>query len=311
MQTTGADAIIRSREAETGTHPVGGPADEANTRHRVPGARLDSKFTDEQAPQPQSRLVLRLFSWMVLWYMRRQFHAIRIAHADRFHAYDRPLIVSMNHPSWWDPLTCITLYRNLMPAYFHFAPMDAAALRQYGFFRKIGLFPIEMGTARGAAQFLRGGRAVLAEKRNVLWVTPQGEFTDARQRPPHFRPGLGALVRRMESCTILPLAIEYGYWDERLPEALLLCGEPVQVARGADHTAAEWTALLERSLESAQDELAALSSSRNPAHFTSLAAGGVGVGGLYQLWQRLLARLRGEVYNPEHGSIRPHHSSNS
>ncbi len=258
----------------------------------------------QSRPQPQSRLVLWLFSWMILWYMRRQFHAVRMAHAARFRSYGRPLIVCLNHPSWWDPLTCITLYRNLMPQHFHYAPMDANALRQYGFFRKIGLFPVEMGTARGAAQFLRGGRAVLADQSNVLWVTPQGEFTDARQRPPRFRPGLGSLVSHMESCTILPLAIEYTHWDERLPEALLLCGEPVHVERGADRTSAQWTTLLEKGLQAAQDDLAAMASSRNPNGFQTLAAGGVGVGGFYQLWQRLRSRLRREPYKPDHGSIR-------
>ena len=253
--------------------------------------------------QPQSRVVMWLFGWVIARYIRRQFHAVRMAHAERFRALDQPLIVCVNHPSWWDPLTCITVYRNLMPNHLHYAPMDADALRQYGFFRKIGLFPIEMGTARGAAQFLRGGREVLANPRNVLWVTPQGEFTDQRQRPTRFKPGLGALVHRMGSCTVLPLAIEYTYWDQRLPEVLLLCGAPVRVENSRERTPAEWTAILEDALEAAQNELVALAKDRDAKNFSTLAAGGVGVGGLYQLWQRLRARMRGEAYKPEHHGI--------
>ncbi len=262
----------------------------------------------EDGVRPQSRLVLWLFSWTVNWYMRRQFHAVRMAHPERFHQYGHPLIVCINHPSWWDPLTCITVYRHLMPSHFHFAPMDADALKQYGFFRKIGLFPIEMGTVKGAAQFLRGGREVLAGQRNVLWVTPQGQFTDQRQRPVHFKPGLGMLVHRMGNCTVLPLAIEYTYWDERLPEVLLLCGEPLHIKQSSheqssQRTPAEWTSALESRLEATQDELAILARSRDAGHFTILSAGGAGVGGVYQLWQRLRARLRGEAYKPEHGGI--------
>ena len=249
-------------------------------------------------------MALSLFSNVIWWYMRRHFHAVRMAHVERFRAYDKPLIVCMNHPSWWDPLTCITVYRNLMPSYLHYAPMDADALRQYGFFRRIGLFPIEMGTARGAAQFLRGGQAVLRDPKNVLWVTAHGEFTDVRKRPVEFRPGLGLLLRRLETCTVLPLAMEYTHWDERLPEVLLNCGEPLQVDEGKAHTANEWTALLERRMEATQDELAQLATKRDARDFNTLAAGGVGVGGVYELWQRLRSRLRGEVYKPEHGSIR-------
>ena len=45
----------------------------------------------------------------------------------------------------------------------------------------------------------------------MLWVTPQGEFVDARTRPLEFKPGLAALAARVArvegGCTVLPLAI--------------------------------------------------------------------------------------------------------
>ena len=40
--------------------------------------------------------------------------------------------------------------------------MDAAALERYGILKRVGVFGVEMKTARGAAQFLRTGLAILA-----------------------------------------------------------------------------------------------------------------------------------------------------
>lgn len=40
--------------------------------------------------------------------------------------------------------------------------MDAAALKHYAFLRKLGLFVVETGTRRGAAQFLRTAHEFIA-----------------------------------------------------------------------------------------------------------------------------------------------------
>jgi 1-acyl-sn-glycerol-3-phosphate acyltransferase len=182
--------------------------------------------------------------------------------------------------------------------------MDAAALKHYGMFRKLGMFPIESGTLRGAAQFLRAAREILSTPNSVLWVTPEGQFTDMRTRPPVFRPGLAALVARTGACTVVPLALEYTFWDERLPEILISCGEAIKIPDGQLTNASEWSEQLAAGLANAQDELAALAKLRDPALFTTILSGGVGIGAVYDAWKRLLALLGGRVYQGSHGSIR-------
>ncbi len=209
----------------------------------------------------------------------------------------RPLIVCMNHPSWWDPLMGYLLSRRLAPERRHYAPMDARAFTRYQVLSKIGLFPVEQGTARGAVQFLRAADGVFRDPDAVLWVTPQGTFTDARARPAGFRPGLAALLRRMPRVTVLPIALEYTFWDERLPEALALLGEPIPCERG--HPAMD----LERAMAEAQDELAGLAQRRDPAPFVSALAGRSGTAGVYELWERARALLGGKRYEAEHASV--------
>jgi 1-acyl-sn-glycerol-3-phosphate acyltransferase len=251
-----------------------------------------------------SRRLLSLFSHYLDWYIGRHFHALRLANPGRFPTTNTPLIIFANHASWWDPLACIVMSRHLLPEASHYGPIDTAALTYYGFLRKLGLFPVENGTPRGAAQFLRAAHQILSTPNSVLWVTPEGRFTDMRTRPAVFRPGLAALVARLGACTLVPLAFEYTFWDERLPEILVSCGQPLEVTDGKLHSAEEWNDRLAVALAATQDELAALAKLRDPARFETILSGRVGISGVYEAWKRFVALLTGRVYEGSHGSIR-------
>ena len=259
-----------------------------------------------------SRGLLRVFGIYLRWYLRRHFHALRVSGLERLvRDGGKPLVVFLNHASWWDPLTCILLARALMPEAEHYAPMDAEALAHYGFFRRLGMFPVEIDTPRGAVQFLRASEAVLGRRGAVLWVTPQGRFADARVRPLELKTGLGALAARLAAdghgAVFLPLAIEYTYWNERLPEILVRCGEPVRLGgsgAGGELVTDAVTDLLAEALMRTQDELAALAVARDAGPFVTLAAGRAGVGGVYSLWGRVRGMLGGRRYVAEHDAIK-------
>ncbi len=253
---------------------------------------------------PPSRRLLSFFSSYLHWYIGRHFHAVRVANRGRVPTTIGPLIVFANHASWWDPLACIVMSRHFFPAASHYGPMDAGALKHYGFLRRLGLFPVENGTRRGAIQFLRAAHQILSTPNSVLWVTPEGRFTDMRTRPAIFRPGLAALVARLGACTLVPLAFEYTFWDERLPEILVSCGQPLEVTDGKLNSAAEWNQWLEAALTATQDELAALAKLRDPKRFETILSGRVGISGVYETWKRFVALLTGRVYQGSHGSIR-------
>jgi len=248
--------------------------------------------------------VLAFFRRIVRGYFRRHFHAVRVCGTSRFKDDGGPLIVYGNHASWWDPMASILLAWKLMPARSHFAPMDAEALARYGILRSVGIFPVEMNSARGAAQFLRTGEAILRGG-GVVWVTPQGRFVDPRVRPLEFKPGLAALASRAAakfgSCTVLPLAMEYTFWDERLPEALLRFGRPVRVPAG--ETAAELQMRLLDALDATMEELRDLAVKRDASAFATLLRGAQGTGGFYALGKRIAATVLRRPYRPEHTAI--------
>lgn len=250
----------------------------------------------------QSEWLLRWFTAYARGYVARHFHAVRLlGAAPAAPPPGMPLVIYLNHPSWWDPLLCLLARAAFFAERRSFTPIEAAMLARYRFFGRLGFFGIEPNSVRGAAQFLRVAATILRAPKAALWLTPQGRFCDARQRPAGFKPGLGHLAARLERAVFLPLALEITYWEERTPEALLHFGRPIEALRQTPCPPAAWTARLEAALEQAQEALAAAAMRRDPAEFRVLLRGAAGVGGGYDLWRRLRAAWRGETFTPEHG----------
>jgi 1-acyl-sn-glycerol-3-phosphate acyltransferase len=215
-----------------------------------------------------------------------------------------PLVLYSNHASWWDALVCLAVKQQFFPSHAAFAPMDAAMLNRYKMFEKLGFFGVEQGSRRGAAHFLRTAEAILKSPQALLAITPQSRFADVRERPVRFEAGLGHLAMRVENAIFVPVAAEYVFWEERLPEILVRFGEPVQVRR--EHNAAfdakYWTCLFEQKLTETQDALAVEAQRRNSEDFQTVLRGGAGQGGIYDLWRGFKAKWRSEPFRKEHGT---------
>lgn len=251
-------------------------------------------------PVPRiSPLLIGLFETYLRWYFPRNFTAVRTA--GRPPRTDLPLIVYANHPSWWDPIHFLMLARSELPGRRVYGPMDAAALRSYGFFRRLGVFGVERDSRRGAIAFLRTSRAILDRPDASLWLTAEGRFTDPRVRPVRLQPGLAHLLRGCGPACVVPLAIEYPFWNERRPEALSLFGAPFWTDSEEHRTTDDWMRRLEARLEETMDQLAERSRTRSPGLFRTVIDGRSGVGGAYDLWRRTKARLKGEPFHPAHG----------
>jgi 1-acyl-sn-glycerol-3-phosphate acyltransferase len=248
-----------------------------------------------------SRWLRRLFLWYTRYYVSGHFHAVRVSNDSRWDfPAGVPMIVLLNHPSWWDPLICLLLSDAMFPKIRHFAPIEEAMLDKYRFFRRLGFFGVEPGSARGARSFLRIGRAICQQQDCAMWITAQGQFTDVRARPIVLRPGLAHLLPHVKRAILVPLAIEYVFWNERLPEALVHFGKPIDWQRDSV-ASSDLPGVLNESLTGAQDALQSLALARDAGNFKTLLAGKVGVGGIYDVWRRVKAVIRGQKFDPAHG----------
>lgn len=237
-----------------------------------------------------SPLLLRAFTWYARRYLARHFSKVSLAGTSALpDLQGRPVIVYVNHPAWWDPLFGLLIASHTFPQRTHFGAMDAAALHRFPLFGKLGFFGVDRNSGTGALQFLRTADAILRHDNACLWLTPQGRFSDARERPPRLEPGLAHLAARWPQAVLLPLAFEYSFWNERLPVALAQWGEPLNVEEIEANR--QWTTeLLAWRLAATQTRLAAKAALRNSAGFETLVHGQSGLGNVYDLWRSLLGR---------------------
>ncbi len=250
----------------------------------------------------RSEAMLRLFAWYLRWRLRRSFHAVRLSGALPELPPGRPVILFANHPSWWDPALYIVLADKLFRGRPSFGPMDATSLARYGFFRRLGVFGIDKNSMTGARRFLEVARHVLGRSsgpggRAMLWITAEGEFTDARRRPVTLRPGIAHLAR-IPDVLLLPLAIEYVFWNESRPELLLRFGTPIPADPGM--RTADWNIRLRNALGCEMDALSRDSMSREKARFHDILRGGSGSSFAYDLYRRLRAMMSGQRFSPAH-----------
>ena len=250
----------------------------------------------------RSELLFRLFGFYLQLRLRGSFHAIRLSGPSPVLPPERPVILFSNHPSWWDPALYLVLANILFPGRPGFGPMDQQALARYGFFRRLGIFGIGKNSAAGARRFLEVARAVLASRggggRAMVWVTAEGDFTDPRRRPVSLRPGISHLARAVPDALLLPLAIEYVFWNESRPELLVRFGNPIP----ADPSIrpAEWNRLLQEALSREMDALASDSMSRDKKRFRPLLRGSAGSSWIYDLYRRMRAGRAGRPFTPAH-----------
>jgi len=249
-----------------------------------------------------SPVMWRWFTWYARRYVARHFNAMRFCADTPAPTFDGPIVMCANHPSWWDPMCAIAAAGLRFADRRHYAPIDAAMLEKYGIFKKLGFFGVEQDSARGSAAFLRTARRVVDQPEACLWITVQGRFADPRRRPIDLAPGAAHLMRRVTRPTaFVPVAIEYPFWTERHPEALVRYGEPlVRSVANRDASVQQCQRELTDRLTRTMDELAALAIGRDPAAFETLIRGRGGTSWIYDLWRRGKSLLTGRPYTDRH-----------
>ncbi len=267
------------------------------------------------------RPMLNGFRWFSQRYLLKHFHAIAVNRTHLDAADISPndaLVVYANHASWWDPLAALVIADKLFHGIDVYAPIDARALEKYRMFGRLGFFGVEQDSLHGAAHFLRVAEAILQQPRASLWLTPEGRFADVRDTTSPLMPGLSHLAHKLSRSRLrassmnhgtvpprvwfVPGAVEYTFWEERLPELLIWLGQPICVERGQTQTKAEWDVVLTGALRTAQQQLARAAMQRDTDSLTILAGGQVGTFFIYDWWRKLRGMLRGKAVQVEHST---------
>lgn len=263
-----------------------------------------------RAQNPTLRRSPAVFNFMAGYfarYFRRHMNALRLARWGEpdVPAGAGPLVIYVNHPSWWDAAIIVLAAKALLPDHATYAPFDAAMLAKYPVFGRIGAFPVDLDSPRGAAAFMTASAEILSRPERALWITAQGRFSDVRERPLGLKPGLARLAEIAPTALFLPLALEYAFWTERGAEAFLAFGPPRLGGQLLSLEREARLARLEGDLTETLDRLSADVTARDPERFKTMMEGRPGVGGVYDGWRRMTALLRGKRFEPAHARREP------
>lgn len=243
------------------------------------------------------------------WYLRKHFHAVAVDRSDLIPAGLNPddsLVVYANHASWWDPLIAMYLCEQVFPGFRMYAPIDAEAFKQYRIFGQMGFFPVEQDSLVGAAGFLKKARRILEQPSASVWITPEGRFVDVRDTSATFMPGLAHLATSHQMRSKRPAgrvwfvsaAVEYTFWEERLPELLVRLGKPL-LAEGAK-SKEQWQSDLTDSLRQAQQKLATAAITRDTSGFEVMLRNRSGTFFLYDWWRSLTTKRQSASQGMNH-----------
>ena len=261
------------------------------------------------------------FQMFVRGYLRRHFDAVAVCRENRLDAdalADGPLLIYTNHPSWWDPIVAHFLNDQLLGNRQFRAPIDADALEQYGVFKKLGFFGVQSDTRHGATTFLRTASSVLNSPDDVLWITPEGRFADVRDSSATLMPGMAHVAAKAAQNTkaarntrasrnantgrghAVAMALEYVFWNERLPMCLVRFSPPIGLQESVDKS--ELLALMTDTLRQTQSALAEVAISRERTGLDDLLVGKSGGGWLYDSFRRVKAWCTGRTFSARHES---------
>lgn len=219
--------------------------------------------------------------------VERSFHAVRLRteaslSADRDPSGPVRMVIS-NHVTWWDAyLWDIVNVRTLRLEPVVMA--EEKTVRDYGFFRWLGVFGVDREHPRAAVEAMRHAVSrALSTPRAGVFLFPQGKFRPFEARPLDFYQGAGRIAADIIAArgviVVHPLAMRLSFLDAQKPEAWLRAGPPIVLTRD-DADATDSKALTARMEAALTDEVDALSAdllARRDADYAILLRGAPGI----------------------------------
>lgn len=158
--------------------------------------------------------------------LKRKFHSLQISGLDilRKKEANTPLIIYVNHSSWWDGLVAFQISNALKMD--SFIMMEEKQLKKLNVFRKLGAFSVVRENPFEAIKSINYAAQLLKEKpARALWIFPQGEILNNDIRPIKFYKGILKIINKVGKCLVVPIALRYEFLGEYKPEIFINIGE--------------------------------------------------------------------------------------
>lgn len=143
---------------------------------------------------------------------------------------DRKTIYYMNHHSWWDGMIPLFLNHNYFRQQAR-GMMEGKQLRKYSFFRKIGVFSIDLDDRRSILQSLRYAVESMERPNSSLYIFPQGKIEPFTTDQFEFKKGLGWLAKKVPEADLVPIGIYIHTMHSDKPQLHITVGNAIDIDR--------------------------------------------------------------------------------
>lgn len=174
----------------------------------------------------RSRPAVRFFRWFAGRKLRGAMDGVYVRGLDtlRRRLAEGPVIVALNHASWWDILLIIWL-DGLVDADAR-AVMDARNLRRLPYFGLIGAVSLDRQDKAQGRRDLAGIATLLDRPNRLVFIYPQGRHRPTGIRPLGLKPGVRSLAAAAQ-VPVVPISVQYGFRETEKITATIDIGAPL------------------------------------------------------------------------------------
>lgn len=106
--------------------------------------------------------------------------------------------------------------------------MEDKQMRDYGFFKKIGAFSVNLENPLSALRSLRYALDSMKRPNSSLFIFPEGEIVPFSTGRPNFKKGLGWIANQCPDVDVVPVGIYIHTAKYDKPEMFLKIGESLK-----------------------------------------------------------------------------------
>ncbi|MDD3593447.1 MAG: 1-acyl-sn-glycerol-3-phosphate acyltransferase [Candidatus Gastranaerophilales bacterium] len=186
--------------------------------------------------------------WMMIWdffvsqMISRRFYSIRIKNLKHYDAIDpdAATIFYAQHNCWWDGIIGYYLCRNILKVPMNIMVED---LIKFPLLANVGAFSVDKKSPKSTLHVVNYCADFLTKEKINLWLFPQGVIKPPNHRPLEFQKGLTYIAQKCKKINLIPVAVQYPFVRQGLPEVLIDMGKPIFLDK--DINRSEYTAFLE------------------------------------------------------------------
>ena len=223
----------------------------------IPPTKLrnrEEKFT----PAKTTKFWVWVASLFFFNMLQNRFYAFRYKGAENYFDSDKSVqtILFAPHSNWWDGI----VFYNITHRIFHKEiRMMIEELNRFPLFSKGGAYSVNKKSAQSAMKALKYSVDLLADKRNMLCIFPQGIIRPPHYRPIEFQTGLAFIaqnaVKKYGRINLIPVAFDYTFFRDNRPEVVVNFGNRIEFdANNIPKDRKELNHILEHALEQTCDE---------------------------------------------------------